>query len=89
VASVKQTQNIDLVIKLEFWDDYQYHDRFGIEEQTVEFMGNTIVCNYIPVRPGRNLAIICESAAINHRLKRLGYNTAEEFAANIDKGFNL
>ncbi|MCL2702901.1 MAG: HPr(Ser) kinase/phosphatase [Defluviitaleaceae bacterium] len=89
VASVKLTQNIDLVIKLESWDDTKVYVRLGDEEETMDFMGNPVVCISIPVRPGRNLAIICESAAINHRLKRLGYNTAKELSANIDRSFNL
>ena len=87
VASVKSTQNIDLVIKLEFWDDERNYTRLGTEVETVEFLGNIIDCNSIPVRPGRNLAIICESAAINHRMKRLGINAAAEFINKVDDKF--
>ncbi|MCI5639736.1 MAG: HPr(Ser) kinase/phosphatase [Lachnospiraceae bacterium] len=78
VESVKYEQNIDLVIKLEEFDKEQEYDRLGLEEQYIEFLGNKVVCHSIPIRPGRNLAVICESAAVNHRQKKMGYNAAKE-----------
>lgn len=78
VESVKNTQSIDLVIKLEEWNKNQEYDRFGLEEEYTEFLGNKVVCHKIPIRPGRNLAIICESAAVNWRQKKMGYNAARE-----------
>lgn len=78
VESVKDTQSIDLVIKLEEWNREQEYDRLGLEEQYTEFLGNKVVCHSIPIRPGRNLAIICESAAVNYRQKKMGYNAAQE-----------
>ncbi len=78
VESVKNTQSIDLVIKLEEWDRDQVYDRLGLEEQYTEFLGNKVVCHSIPIRPGRNLAVICESAAVNYRQKKMGYNAAQE-----------
>ena len=66
VLSVKQTQNIDLVITLEDWDRDKEYDRLGLEEQYTEFLGNKVVCHQLPIRPGRNLAVIVETAAINH-----------------------
>lgn len=78
VESVKDTQSIDLVIKLEEWNKDQEYDRLGLEEQYTEFLGNKVVCHSIPIRPGRNLAIICESAAVNFRQKKMGYNAAQE-----------
>ena len=78
VSSVRDTQNIDLVIKLEEWDKDKEYDRLGLEEEYTEYLGNKIVCHRIPIRPGRNLAIICESAAVNHRQKMMGYNAAQE-----------
>lgn len=74
VQSVKATQSIDLVIKLETWDQNKTYDRLGLHDETMEILGNSVVCHSIPIRPGRNLAIICESAAINHRQKKMGYN---------------
>jgi HPr kinase/phosphorylase len=78
VESVKNTQAIDLVIKLEEWNKAQEYDRLGLEEQYTEFLGNKVVSHAIPIRPGRNLAIICEAAAVNYRQKKMGYNAAQE-----------
>ncbi len=78
VSSVRETQNIDLVIKLEDWDKDKEYDRLGLEEEYTEYLGNKVVCHRIPIRPGRNLAVICESAAVNHRQKAMGYNAAQE-----------
>ena len=78
VESVMNTQSIDLVIKLEEWQKDKQYDRMGLEEQYIEFLGNKVVCHSIPIRPGRNLAIICESAAVNYRQKKMGYNAAQE-----------
>ena len=83
VESVKKTQSIDLVIKLEEWNKEKEYDRLGLEEQYTEFLGNRVVCHNIPIRPGRNLAIICETAAVNFRQKKMGYNAAEEFYNRI------
>lgn len=83
VASVKETSQIDLVIKLEDWDKDKEYDRLGLEEEYTEYLGNKLVCHNIPIRPGRNLAIICESAAINHRQKKMGYNAAQELYARV------
>ena len=78
VSSVRDTANIDLVIQLEDWDRDKEYDRLGLEEEYTEYLGNRVVCHRIPIRPGRNLAIICESAAVNHRQKTMGYNAAQE-----------
>ncbi|MGN0243307.1 MAG: HPr(Ser) kinase/phosphatase [Lachnospiraceae bacterium] len=78
VESVKMTQQINLVIRLEEWQKGKEYDRMGLEEQYIEFLGNKVVCHSIPIRPGRNLAIIVESAAVNYRTKKMGYNAAQE-----------
>ena len=85
VSSVKDTQSIDLVIKLEEWDKDKEYDRLGLEEEYTEYLGNKIVYHNIPIRPGRNLALICESAAINHRQKKMGYNAAQELYTRVQK----
>ena len=77
-SAIEETQNIDLVIRLEDWDKDKDYDRLGLEEEYTEYLGNKVVCHVIPIRPGRNLAVICETAAINHRLKKMGYNAAQE-----------
>lgn len=70
VECVKEKQQIDLVIKLEDWKKENEYDRLGLEEEYTEFLGNKVVCHSLPIRPGRNLAVICEAAAVNHRQKR-------------------
>ena len=85
VSSVKDTQTIDLVIHLEEWSKDKEYDRLGLEEGYTEYLGNKVVCHRIPIRPGRNLAIICESAAINHRQKKMGYNAAQELYRRVQE----
>ncbi|MBQ3545628.1 MAG: HPr(Ser) kinase/phosphatase [Lachnospiraceae bacterium] len=87
VESVKETQGIDMVIKLEEWNKDKEYDRLGLEEQYTEFLGNRVVCHSIPIRPGRNLAIIVESAAVNHRQKKMGYNAAQELYRRVQANF--
>lgn len=87
VESVKNTQSIDLVIKLQEWNRDQEYDRMGLEENYIEYLGNRVVCHEIPIRPGRNLAVICESAAVNYRQKKMGYNAAVELYNRVTKGF--
>ncbi|MBE5927261.1 MAG: HPr(Ser) kinase/phosphatase [Lachnospiraceae bacterium] len=87
VESVKETQGIDMVIKLEEWSRDKEYDRLGLEEQYTEFLGNKVVCHAIPIRPGRNLAIIVESAAVNHRQKKMGYNAAVELYNRVQRSF--
>jgi len=88
VESIKETQNIDLVIKLETWDEKKEYDRLGLTEESMEILGNRIICHSIPIRPGRNLAIICESAAVNHRQKKMGYNAAKALNERIVENIN-
>ena len=85
VESVEETHSIDLVIKLEDWNRDKEYDRLGLEEEYTEFLGNKVVCHSIPIRPGRNLAIICESAAINYRQKKMGYNAAQELYKRVQE----
>ena len=79
MGAVKLTEKIDLVIELEQWVQGKMYDRFGLESEYTEILGINIPSITIPVRPGRNLAIIIEIAAMNSRQKKMGYNTAEEF----------
>lgn len=88
VGSVRSKKAIDLVIKLEFWDEGAsgaHYDRLGLNEEYIEILGNKVQMNTIPVRPGRNVAMICESAAMTNRQKKMGMNTAQEFANRIGK----
>ncbi|MDE6700828.1 MAG: HPr(Ser) kinase/phosphatase [Acetatifactor sp.] len=82
-AAVMDTQQVDMVIRLEEWDKDKEYDRLGLEDSYTEYLGNKVVCYTLPIRPGRNLAIICESAAANHRQKEMGYNAAKELYTRV------
>lgn len=77
MGAVKDTEKIDLVISLEPWDDQKRYDRLGLNDETMDILGIKLPSLTIPVRPGRNLAIIVEVAAMNNRQKKMGYNAAE------------
>ena len=79
MGAVKLTERIDIAVKLEPWNPEKMYDRFGLSEETEDILGIAVPSLTIPVKPGRNLAIILEIAAMNNRQKKMGYNTAEEF----------
>lgn len=78
VGAVKMQETIDLIINLEHWDNSKNYDRLGLEDQYTDIMGIEVPSLIVPVRPGRNLAIIVEVAAMNSRQKQMGYNAAKE-----------
>ncbi|MCI8632239.1 MAG: HPr(Ser) kinase/phosphatase [Lachnospiraceae bacterium] len=84
VQSIRMNKSIDMVIKLEPWDRERQYDRMGLEVETIDILGTDVVCYSIPIRPGRNLAIIIESAALNHRQKKMGYSAAEELRERVN-----
>ncbi len=84
VGAVKPQGAIDLVVNLEPWDDNKAYDRLGLSSETEEILGVTVPAVTIPVRPGRNLAVILELAAMNNRQKKMGFNAAETLAGSID-----
>ncbi len=83
VGAVKLTENINLVINLEPWDMNKVYDRMGLDSQTTNILGLDIPSLTIPVKPGRNLAVIIEVAAMNNRQKKLGYNAAEDLLVRL------
>ena len=85
VSSVRDSQSIDMEIHLEEWDKNREYDRLGMEDNYSEYLGNKVICYRVPVRPGRNVAIICESAAANHRQKLMGYNAAHELYKRVQE----
>ncbi|SFB06245.1 Hpr(Ser) kinase/phosphatase [Acetitomaculum ruminis DSM 5522] len=87
VECIKQTKNIDMEIKLVEWEKRHNYDRLGSEEEYSEYLGNKILCQSIPIRPGRNLAVICETAAANYRQKKMGYNSTKEFYKRVQQSF--
>ena len=82
-GAVKLTEKIDLIINIEQWDVNKTYDRMGLEKQTTEILGLEIPSLTIPVKPGRNLAVIIEVAAMNNRQKKLGYNAAEDLLKKL------
>lgn len=88
VECVKERQRIDLVIKLEDWKRDNEYDRLGLEQEYTEFLGTKVVCHSLPIRPGRNLAVICEAAAVNHRQKKMGYNAAQELYRRVQENLS-
>lgn len=87
MGAVKDSEKIDLVINLEQWVQGKIYDRFGLDDETIDILGIKIPSLTIPVRPGRNLAVIFEIAAMNHRQKKMGYNTAAEFDKKLMEKF--
>lgn len=89
VGAVKDTEKIDLIVHLELWRDDKQYDRLGLTNEYTNLLGIDIPSVVIPVRPGRNLAVILEVAAMNNRQKRMGYNAAQELnkrlMSNISK----
>ena len=83
VGAVKLTEKIDMVIQLEQWDSSKAYDRLGLEDEYISILGIKIPATTVPVKPGRNLAIIIEIAAMNNRQKRLGYNGARELMQQL------
>nr|WP_221437315.1 HPr(Ser) kinase/phosphatase [Gracilibacillus halotolerans] len=84
-GSVLTHKRISLVINLETWDQKKQYDRLGLEEETMRIIDVNVPKAILPVRPGRNLAVIIEVAAMNFRLKRMGVNAAEEFSERLSK----
>lgn len=88
MGAVKDTEKIDLVVQLEPWDEKKHYDRLGLEDEYIDILGNRITSVTIPVRPGRNLAIILEVATMNHRQKRMGYNAAQSLNQRLMEGLD-
>ena len=84
VGAVKPEGNIDVVIKMERWEEGKPYDRLGLESKTTSILGVEVPCVTIPVTAGRNLAVIMELAAMNNRQKKMGFNAAETLAAAHD-----
>lgn len=88
VESVKPTQQIDLVINLSHWDNKVEYERIGLEYSKIEILGNKVDYHNIPIRPGRNVTVVCETAAVNHKARNLGYNAAKELSDKLSKTIN-
>jgi len=89
MGAVKTAEKVDLVVNLEQWNEEMVYDRLGIENQYMTIMGVDVPSLTVPVKPGRNLAVIIEVAAMNNRHKKLGHNTAEEFTQRVNDFFDM
>ena len=87
MSAIKISQEIDMVINLEPWDDHAVYDRLGLEGAVTEILGVSVPSITIPVKPGRNLASIVEVAAINNRNRKMGHNAALELTRRMDEHF--
>lgn len=87
VGAVKMTEKIELVINLEAWEDGKQYDRLGLDGQTTSILDITVPSLTIPVKPGRNLAVIIEVAAMNNRYKKMGFNAAKELQERMLRSF--
>lgn len=85
VGAIRNQKEVQLIVQLEEWDSNKAYDRLGTEQHYKELLGVKVPLIEIPVRPGRNLPIIIEAAAMNERLKEMGYNSAKEFNQNVLK----
>ena len=88
MGSVKDSEKIDLIINFENWVQGKMYDRLGLDQEFTEILGINIPSITVPVKPGRNLAVIIEIAAMNHRQKKMGFNTAEEFEKRYEEQSN-
>ena len=80
---VRPDKGIDIVVKLEEWDDQHFYDRVGLDEKFIDILGESVPYHVLPVKPGRDVVLLLETIALNHRLKDMGYNSAKEFNAKL------
>ena len=83
IGAVKVTEKINMVVQLELWDSSKVYDRMGMDDEYMDILGIDVPSLTIPIKPGRNLAIIIEIAAMNNRQKRMGYNAAQELLEKL------
>ena len=89
MGAVKDVENVNLVVNLELWQQGKNYERLGIDKTYTTILGIDVPSVTIPVRPGRNLAIIIEIAAMNYRQQQMGYSAAEELNERITKQINM
>ncbi|MDE3046222.1 MAG: HPr kinase/phosphorylase [Verrucomicrobiota bacterium] len=80
---VRPDKGLDIVVKLEEWDDKHFYDRVGLDEKFIDVLGVSVPYHVLPVKPGRDVVLLLETIALNHRLKDMGYNSAKEFNAKL------
>ncbi|MBS0620060.1 MAG: HPr kinase/phosphorylase [Verrucomicrobia bacterium] len=80
---VREDKTVDLIVKLEEWHDRRFYDRIGLDEKCCDLLGVKVPFHVLPVKPGRDVALLIETIVLNHRLKEMGYNSAKEFNAKL------
>lgn len=80
---VRDYKNVEIVVQLEVWDDNHFYDRVGMDESLLDILGLKIPFHTLPVKPGRDVVLLLETIALNHRLKMMGYNSAKEFNSKL------
>lgn len=80
---VRNEKSIDIVVRLEVWQDDQFYDRMGLEQKFTRILNTKLPFHVLPVKPGRDVVLLLETIALNHRLKEMGYNSAQEFNAKV------
>lgn len=80
---VRPDKGIDILVKLEPWNDQHFYDRLGLDEKSMDVLGVSVPQHILPVKPGRDVVLLLETIALNHRLKNMGYNSAKEFNAKL------
>jgi HPr kinase/phosphorylase len=80
---VRDDKTVDLIVKLEEWDDRRFYDRIGLDEKYYDILGLKVPYHILPVKPGRDVVLLIETIVLNHRLKEMGYNSAKEFNAKL------
>lgn len=80
---VRPDKGVDIIVRLEEWDDGHFYDRVGLDEKFLDILGISVPFHLLPVKPGRDVVLLLETIALNHRLKDMGYNSAKEFNAKL------
>jgi HPr kinase/phosphorylase len=80
---VRPDKGIDIIVKLEPWDDQHFYDRVGLDEKFIDVLGISVPYHILPVKPGRDVVLLLETIALNHRLRDMGYNSAKEFNVKL------
>lgn len=80
---IREDKRVDLVVKLEEWDDHRFYDRIGLDEKYCDLLGVKVPYHVLPVKPGRDVILLIETIVLNHRLKEMGYNSAKEFNVKL------
>jgi len=83
VARIREKKRLDIVVELEDWDETRFYDRIGLEEKTTKMLGLSLPFYTVPIKPGRDVVLLLETLTLNHKLKRMGYHSAQELDSKL------